>query len=778
MPYSIKTKDGITVDGIPDDLPKDDQSLKDLVAQLRASGKKAGSFGGSQAPAADPGAPAASESGAIPQEPQAPKQGFLQSLVPTAEDLGAVARGVVGGVVSPVTMIADPITHLINLIPGANQLPPSEGLQLLLTRIGVPEPQTEAQKLLQAATSGMAGGGTQVMAGKALQLGKGLMKGVGEALAAQPVQQMAGGAAAGMASEGARAAGAPAPLQLAAGVAGGALGSRVGAPKMSAAMTDAAAQQEFGDLARKAAAGNGSAKKALAEAAAINPEAKAAAERLGIELPVDVFSDNAQVRAAAGLGRSVVGSPAEAQWRDTVKAAVDRADQLIQDAGATFSDGSAAPDVTSIKVRDSMLAARSELSKKASDIYREVDAAVSKSSPASTTKLSDTLKEIVTEVGEDGLTVQEKRLRDMANDSSTTYGRLMREKNLIGQALAKKDSPYGNMEAGALKRLYGALAEDQLSTVETLGDASLREKLSQANLIYGKERELGKQIVGAFGKDISGSIANKMRAAITSAAKGDSGAYVRLMDSVPQDLRKDVVATALASVARSGRGAEAGGFGFSEFAKTYQGIRRTPEVYKSVRETLGPESDALMRDLYEVSKRITDARANVLQTGKANQAFLRGENFFQRLMGSAVGGNVTRMAGTAAGGAMAGPLGAAVGSGLTSSFLESIAQSGAKSATAMGNLFKDPKFQGLMVKLSTGVRVGSEEATTLAKSASFGDFAKSMGLPSGADQRAAWLLSILEASQPAQQADQYGSTNYGGAPGAPGTERKYLGGSY
>lgn len=37
MPYSITTKDGITIQNIPDDVPPDDQSLKDRVAKIRAS---------------------------------------------------------------------------------------------------------------------------------------------------------------------------------------------------------------------------------------------------------------------------------------------------------------------------------------------------------------------------------------------------------------------------------------------------------------------------------------------------------------------------------------------------------------------------------------------------------------------------------------------------------------------------------------------------------------------------------------------------------------------
>ena len=38
MSYSITTKDGITVENIPDDVPPDDQSLKDRVARARAAG--------------------------------------------------------------------------------------------------------------------------------------------------------------------------------------------------------------------------------------------------------------------------------------------------------------------------------------------------------------------------------------------------------------------------------------------------------------------------------------------------------------------------------------------------------------------------------------------------------------------------------------------------------------------------------------------------------------------------------------------------------------------
>ena len=39
MPYSITTRDGITINGIPDDLPADHPSLKERVATIRGQGK-------------------------------------------------------------------------------------------------------------------------------------------------------------------------------------------------------------------------------------------------------------------------------------------------------------------------------------------------------------------------------------------------------------------------------------------------------------------------------------------------------------------------------------------------------------------------------------------------------------------------------------------------------------------------------------------------------------------------------------------------------------------
>lgn len=52
MPYSITTKDGITIDNIPDDVPADSQTLKDRIASIRGGGGKSTKM---RAPVEDPG---------------------------------------------------------------------------------------------------------------------------------------------------------------------------------------------------------------------------------------------------------------------------------------------------------------------------------------------------------------------------------------------------------------------------------------------------------------------------------------------------------------------------------------------------------------------------------------------------------------------------------------------------------------------------------------------------------------------------------------------------
>ena len=511
------------------------------------------------------------------------------------------------------------------------------------------------------------------------------------------------------------------------------------------------AEEEVGKLVKQAAGtgfGSAGARDRLADLAQVNVAAKEAADRLGIVLPADVFSDNPQIRAAAGLTRSAAGSEAEAAWRNTVTQAVDKADDVIKQFDATFVEGAVAPGVVSQKIKDSLTKTRSDLNAEAGKIYDAVDEVVPKTSPISLPKLQETLAAVKAEVGETGMSAAERNLSKMIDEGGITYGRLQREKGLIGKAINKMESPYGSMAEADLKRLYAALADDQLTNVGNIGGEELRQQLRAANLIYAKERALGKRIVNAFGQDIEGSVASKMRTAVTGAAKGDAGEFNRLLKTVPEDLRKETLATALASVTRSARGAEKGGFGFSEFATIYPQLRANPPVYKTIVDTLGKESADVLRDLFEVSRRVTDARAQVLTTGKANQALMQGmqaESLVGKVMESTLAkGLVTGAA------AMGGPVAAAATSVITTA----MTQGNKDALKSAGKLFADEAFQKLAVEAATRGAPSAASIRRAAMSQSFQKFADAAKLPKTLDARIQWLQTAAQAERQFDQESQ------------------------
>jgi hypothetical protein len=527
------------------------------------------------------------------------------------------------------------------------------------------------------------------------------------------------------------------------------------APAAPAAPVVAAAvevtEEEVGNLVKKASGtgfGSAGARDRLADLAQVNVAAKEAADRLGIQLPADVFSDNPQVRAAAGLTRSAAGSEAEAAWRNTVTQAVDKADDVIKQFDATFVEGAVAPGVVSQKIKDSLTKTRSDLNSQASKVYNAVDEKVPKTTVVDLPKLKETLDTVKAEVGEKGMSAAERNLAKMIEEGNITYGRLKREKTLIGNAINKMESPYGSMAEADLKRLYAALADDQLTNVGNIGGEELRQQLRAANLLYAKERALGKRIVNAFGQDIEGSVANKMRTAITGAAKGDAGEFNRLLKTVPEDLRKETLATALASVTRSARGAEKGGFGFSEFADIYPKLRANPPVYKTIVDTLGKDSADVLRDLFEVSKRVTEARANVLSTGKANQALLQGMQA-ESLIGKVMESTLAKGALTGAA-AVGGPIAAAATSVLTGA----MTQGNKDSLKAAGKLFADEGFQKLAIEAATKGTPSAASIRRTAMSQSFQKFADAAKLPKALDARIQWLQTATQTERQFDQENQ------------------------
>jgi hypothetical protein len=529
-------------------------------------------------------------------------------------------------------------------------------------------------------------------------------QGEGElAQSAMLAAQFAAPELAGVSSVGARAAGAGVRAAPEAAPVARAVPSTPVASVAETVIPKAVAQtpEQIGALTAKASSGGMGAVKAqeeLAAAARLNPEAKAAADRLGIDLPADVFSDSDMVKAAAGLTRSEVGKEPEAFWRRAVKDARDKADEIM-----AAMDGS--PDIASVSesVKGALSSAQESLKKAAKTLYEKVDAAVPKGSPASVENTVKALNQVIADLGgTKGMAPAEKALFDMVTnpDQPVTYGRLLREKALIGKAIARGESPYSSLDSATLGRMYGAIAEDQLATVTALGDDATRAQLREANMLTAKQKGLEKRIVAAYGSDLDGSIGAKLRSAVVQGAKGDIAGLARIIKVIPEDLRKQAVATALTAATRSARATEPG-FGLSEFAKTFGGIKANKPVYNLIGKTIGPEGMAMLDDLLTVAQRIASADSNVLRTGKANQALVAGmmaDGLVGRVLKSSAGQKAVRAGasglGFVTGGPVGGMVGGEVGVALTQGTRETLA--------AAGRLFASEEFKALAVKAAQG----------------------------------------------------------------------------
>ena len=154
-------------------------------------------------------------------------------------NLGIAGRGLVQGAVSPITMVADPLTEFVNKTFGAKQKLPSQAVSEGLTAIGVPQAKDDAQRILEAATGGLAGGGaiakTAQLAGKGAGLAKGYLDTIGKDLAGQMTSGLGSGAGSVGASQAATASGASPVVAQLAGLGGSLIvpGS-ISQPKLSA----------------------------------------------------------------------------------------------------------------------------------------------------------------------------------------------------------------------------------------------------------------------------------------------------------------------------------------------------------------------------------------------------------------------------------------------------------------------------------------------------------------------------------------------------------------
>ena len=195
-----------------------------------------------------------------PQEPSTTLTGLSGAItrglaLPTA---GAIAGGAAGALLGGVGaipgaiagagaatlagMLGDPIVGSVNSLFGTKYKLPTDAMEDLLTRVGVPEARTAAERIMQVTASGAGVGAGGVALGKAIETAatSPVTREVGRMMATTPVFQAISGATAGGAGGVAKEAGAGPLGQIAATVGGAFIPS---IPTATRAITQQVAKQ-------------------------------------------------------------------------------------------------------------------------------------------------------------------------------------------------------------------------------------------------------------------------------------------------------------------------------------------------------------------------------------------------------------------------------------------------------------------------------------------------------------------------------------------------------
>ena len=533
------------------------------------------------------------------------------------------------------------------------------------------------------------------------------------------------------------------------------MGMPTGAPSGMAlpiageAVEDVAAQistEGMIDLAQKAVSRGPGASKAraqLAEMAKTNPEAKAAADRLGLELPVDVLSDNSQLKEVVGLTRAQIGSEAKQAWNETVQAASERAHKAMDELDAVTDISQVSADVF-----DSIDNANKGLGTKAANLRDEVTGAIDSRGRVDVGSVKTWLQNRIDDLGggKEGianLSSEEKRLWATVSKANPTYAALNEQRDLIGQALEKTTGPWANSNTKKLKEIYGALANDQINFIESTAGKEIADKQRAANTLFKQMYEGREQMERIFTKNLSGSLAPLMQRAITQGTKGNVQTLNTLVKIIPEDMRGKVLTSALFKAAK----ATDETFSFTNFANIYRDLRANSAVYKQLAEAVGPEGSKLLTDLYAVSRRLSDADKAISRTGASNQLkLLNSERLLSRILmatGGAAGAGLI-------GSVLGGPGAAIVGAGLAAAAPEIAQRLGKTSAQKLHNLISSEPFRDLTVSAATGDAL-QRNINRVAGSKQFRDYAKAFGI---SDDPKVWLNSTLSAAAPQMDGQQ------------------------
>jgi hypothetical protein len=519
-------------------------------------------------------------------------------------------------------------------------------------------------------------------------------------------------------------------------------------PKMAGAMS----AEKLAQTARAAGEGgigSAGAAKVLAEQAAPNRATVKAAQRLGIadHLQADHVTTNEAFRQVVAAIKSNPQSKIAMAEREGLLRIAERATELIDDIGGT-TDASA----LNASVKTGLQAIQSALDSKAEALYKKVRDNVPAKAEAPADAALQFVAQRADELGGVGNLSPIERMiarKLQPEDPATvpTYALLDDVRRDVGSAM-RKAGQFKDADTGLAKKLYALLSDDQAAVVDKHG---MREVYDLARKAVAQRKAVEDDLVALFGRDLDRSIAgggaNGLPGAFSALAKGDSARLGRLLASVPEDLRQQVVASGLATVFR--KMATRGDLDFTGFAKWYEGLKRNRQAYAAVMVNLPLSARKQVEALYRVSAGISESLNRRTKTGALTtiKAEMIGTDSLMENLFS-----VAKRAGAGmATEAITTPIGLP-GAGIAGALGSALTKGKPKALAAIDDLIASPEFEQ-MARAEPGP-AKQAAVRRLAFSPAFSRFARAVGNPAELRDREGWVIGAMRPPPPQQQNDR------------------------
>lgn len=534
--------------------------------------------------------------------------------------------------------------------------------------------------------------------------------------------------------------------------------------KAAAAPVEQMGASELAQTAKTAAEGGLGSNKAtqvLAEQAAPDAKTVEAAKRLGIEdyLQPDHVTTNQAYRELAQAVKSVPGSEARAAEMQGLSNVAKRADDLITEIGGNH-------DLSQVSqsIKQSLQATQSELEQKANALYKQLREGISPKTEAPAPSVLEFIAQREKDLGgAKNLTSIEKMILAKLTPKQTmqevmqtvSSGGLMNSAEQVAQkvkvlkqptytllddvrkdvgAAARMAGPFKDADTGLAKKLYSLIGKDQEAVA---GAAGMGDTFKAAKQAVAIRKGVEDDLISLFGKNLDNSIVGNLNNGVRVLATGDTSRFIKLIQTIPESMRQETVASGLA--AAFGKTAKQGSLNFNSYAKWYEGLLKNKQAYAAVMSNLPPAARKQLSDLYRVSKSVSMATKERITTGRiqaVTEELKGGEGLLSRVYDAAKRNALGATVGTAAGSVMGPGVGAAIASALS----RGAKPSALKAADA---LISSPEFQQAVKQAATGE--SKQAATRLAYSKPFTKFVRAIGNPKEMTNRERWIMQALEA---------------------------------